>query len=131
MTIQTEHLTALGSRVDGTLTWEQLETFEAPPNVRSVSFTTHELTAFCPVTAQPDLYSLTITYTPEGKCVESKTLKLYLNGFRDKGMFGEAIADVICEDLYCALEPSYIAVTAIQQVRGGLQMTSRAERGGV
>lgn len=125
----TEHLTALGSRVDGNLSWEQLETFDAPEGVTSVEFVTHELTAFCPVTHQPDLYTATIHYVPNGKCVESKTLKLYLNSFRDEGMFGEKIADVLCEDLHRALAPTYIRVTTVQQIRGGLQMTSVSERG--
>ena len=129
MTISTDHLTALGSRVDGSLSWEDLETFAAPEGVKEVSFLTHELTAFCPVTAQPDLYTLTITYVPNEVCVESKTLKLYLNGFRDKGMFGEAIADVICDDLTKALNPLRMTVTAVQQIRGGLQMTSTSVRG--
>jgi 7-cyano-7-deazaguanine reductase len=126
MTIDTKHLTALGSKVEGALTWEQLETFDAPSRVEKVVFETQEVTALCPVTNQPDLYHVTIEYRPDGACVESKTLKLYLMRFRNLGMFGESIADTICSDLSLALKPSWIEVTATQQIRGGLQMTVTA-----
>ena len=129
MNIETNHLTALGNKVDNALTWEQLETFDAPPLVKTVSFETHEVSALCPVTNQPDLYSVTITYQPDGQCVESKTLKLYLMQFRNRGIFGEGIADIICNDLSLALTPKWIEVVAVQQIRGGLRMTTTAVRG--
>lgn len=127
--IQTEHLTALGNRVEGALTWQQLEFFAAPHSVTVVQFETHEVTALCPVTNQPDLYSVDISYAPAEWCVESKTLKLFLMQWRNTGIFGEAIADRICEELNAAIQPKWITVVARQQVRGGLQMTTTARRG--
>lgn len=123
-----QHLTALGSRVDGFLEADQLELFDAP-DVDVVSFVSEEIGALCPVTSQPDLYTIEITYEPNGKCVESKTLKLYLTKFRNTGMFGEAIASTIADDLFGAINPKRLSVRAKQQVRGGLQMTSVASRG--
>lgn len=129
MTELHKDLTLLGKAVQGTITAEQLETFPAP-HVAKVKFVTHEVTSFCPVTAQPDLYSVEIEYSPFAHCVESKSLKLYLNGFRDEGIFGEALAEKIADDLFAVLEPIDLKVTTIQQIRGGLQMTAIAERHG-
>ena len=120
-------LTLLGKAVQGTISAEQLETFPAP-KVDTVKFVTHEVTSFCPVTRQPDIYTVSIEYTPKDKCVESKSLKLYLNSFRDEGIFGEALAAKIADDLFAVLEPQDLDVTTIQQPRGGLQMTSTAFR---
>lgn len=121
-------LTLLGKAVQGTIGADQLESFPAP-NVNLVKFETHEVTSFCPVTNQPDLYTVVIEYTPAEKCVESKSLKLYLNSFRNDGIFGESLADRICTDLHKALDPRGIRVTTIQQIRGGLQMTAVSVRG--
>jgi 7-cyano-7-deazaguanine reductase len=124
----TDHLTALGNKIDGSLEASQLETFAAP-DVDVVSFRTEEVGALCPVTMQPDLYTVEITYEPNGKCVESKTLKLYLTTFRNEGIFGEALAATIADDLYKAIEPVQLSVRTTQQIRGGLQMTTVATRG--
>lgn len=128
MTELHKDLTLLGKAVQGTISAEQLESFPAP-NVNLVKFETHEVTSFCPVTAQPDLYTVVIEYCPAEKCVESKSLKLYLNSFRNEGIFGESLADIVCKDLYTALEPRGMRVTTIQQIRGGLQMTAVSVRG--
>lgn len=120
-------LTLLGRAVQGTISADKLETFPAP-KVESVRFVTHEVTSFCPVTRQPDIYTVEIEYTPKDKCVESKSLKLYLNSFRDEGIFGEALASTIADDLFRVIEPDDITVKTIQQPRGGLQMTSTAYR---
>lgn len=125
---QAKEFQALGHRVQGTFTAAQLETFEVRPNVSEVSFYTEELTAFCPVTKQPDLYTANITFTPGRFTVESKTLKLYLNHFREIGIFGEDLASLICEDLFTAIEPLELTVTLEQQVRGGLTLTSTAHK---
>lgn len=123
-------LTVLGNKVDGSLTKEQLESFPNPSFgiLREITFETHEFCSLCPVTNQPDLYTLKITYVPEQKCVESKSLKLYLTQWRNQGIFGEAVATTICNELYEALEPLKVEVIATQQVRGGLQMTTTAVR---
>jgi 7-cyano-7-deazaguanine reductase len=123
----TEHLTALGNKVEGSFSKEQIETFESP-NVDVVSFRTEEVGSLCPVTMQPDLYTVEITYEPNGRCIESKTLKLYLTQFRNVGMFGEAITATIADDLFEAIKPLQLSVRTTQQVRGGLQMTTVASR---
>jgi 7-cyano-7-deazaguanine reductase len=123
-------LTVLGNKVDGSLTKDQLESFPNPSFgiLREITFETHEFCSLCPVTNQPDLYTLKITYVPEQKCVESKSLKLYLTQWRNQGIFGEAVATTICNELYEALEPLKVEVIATQQIRGGLQMTTTAVR---
>lgn len=123
----TNHLTVLGNKVDGSLEASQLEKFPAP-SVSEVEFVSHELTALCPVTNQPDVYTIKISYVPAEFCVESKTLKLYLMRFRNEGMFGEAITARIADDLFQAIAPKALKVETTQQIRGGLQMTSRAVR---
>ena len=75
----------------GSEAYAGLETF-ANPGVADVELTSDELTAVCPITGQPDMYRLTIGYRPDGLCVESKSLKLYLNRFRNEGAFCEALA---------------------------------------
>jgi len=122
-------LTLLGNQVRGAIRADELETFPAPEGVSMVTFTTEELTAFCPVTGQPDLYRMTFTYRPRLSCVESKALKLYLVGFRDRGVFCEALAAQILHDLVRVLDPVTATVVLRQQVRGGLALTTRADYG--
>jgi 7-cyano-7-deazaguanine reductase len=87
-----------------------------------VEFTTNELTALCPITGQPDFYELKLDYRPGGSLIESKSLKLYLWGFRDRGIFAEDLAATLLEDLVSACNPSEMTVDLTQQVRGGLQI---------
>jgi len=61
------------------------------PAVSQVDLTSDELVAVCPITGQPDLYVVSIEYTPKDLCLESKSLKLYLNSFRNEGVFCEAL----------------------------------------
>lgn len=124
---EVDNLTVLGNKVDGSLEASQLERFPAP-KVSEVEFVTHEVTALCPVTNQPDVYTVKISYVPNEYCVESKTLKLYLMRFRNEGMFGESITARLADDLFDAIAPKALKVETTQQVRGGLQMTSRAVR---
>jgi len=128
MTDLTKDLTILGNKVEGAITADKLEKFPAP-NVGLVSFVTSEVCALCPVTNQPDIYEVEIKYVPKDYCVESKSLKLYLMSFRDTGIFGEAITAKIADDLYASIQPRKVIVTSVQQIRGGLQMTSTADRG--
>ena len=104
-----------------------LERFENP-NADHVSFVSKEVTAICPVTGQPDIYQVSIYYQPAAWCVESKSLKLYLNSFRDRGIFGEALAVEIADAFYNMIEPWRVTVETIQQARGGIVMTSSATR---
>ncbi len=102
-----------------------LETFPNP-GVSRVEMTSDELTAVCPITGQPDLYGVTIDYFPGPLCIESKSLKLYLNGFRDQGHFCEALAVRIRDDLAEALElqAEQVHVMLRQKARGGITITA-------
>ncbi len=102
-----------------------LETF-ANPGVSQVEMTSDELTAVCPVTGQPDLYVATIEYWPQALCIESKSLKLYLSGYRNDGHFCEALAVKIRDDVAEALElpTDKVRVTLKQKARGGISITA-------
>jgi 7-cyano-7-deazaguanine reductase len=102
-----------------------LETFENP-GVADVELESDELTAVCPITGQPDLYRVTIGYEPVGLCLESKSLKLYLNAFRNEGVFCEALAVRIRDDVAAALEldADRVHITLEQKSRGGITITA-------
>ena len=87
-----------------------------------VEFSTNELTAICPVTGQPDFYELKLSYRPWTRLLESKAMKLYLWGFRDRGMFAEDMAATLLKDFVVACDPVEMTVDLTQQVRGGLQI---------
>jgi 7-cyano-7-deazaguanine reductase len=118
----TEGFVALGSGSDA---FAGLETFPNP-GVARVEMTSDELTAVCPITNQPDLYVATIEYMPDALCLESKSLKLYLNGFRDEGAFCEALAVRIRDDVAAALGlgPDRVRVTLRQKARGGITIVA-------
>ncbi len=103
-----------------------LETFENP-GVADVELTSDELTAVCPITGQPDLYRVTIGYRPDRLCLESKSLKLYLNAFRNDGVFCEALAVQIRDDVVSALEVAAdrVRIALEQKARGGITITAR------
>ena len=88
----------------------------------TVEFTTNELTAQCPITGQPDFYELRLSYRPKHSLIESKSLKLYLWGFRDRGIFAEDLAATLLKDLVSACDPTEMTVDLTQQVRGGLRI---------
>jgi 7-cyano-7-deazaguanine reductase len=102
-----------------------LETFPNP-GVSHVEMTSDELTAICPVTSQPDLYVATIEYWPGNFCIESKSLKLYLSGYRNEGHFCEALAIKIRDDVAEALElaADKVQVTLRQKARGGISIAA-------
>ena len=109
----------------GSEAYAGLETF-ANPGVAHIEMTSDELAAVCPVTGQPDLYVATIEYWPTSLCLESKSLKLYLNGYRNEGHFCEALAVKIRDDVAEALELSSekVRVTLKQKSRGGISITA-------
>lgn len=115
-------ITALGRRITK---FERLETFKAPEGLQTVELITDEVTANCPVTGQPDYYRVVIVYTPKGLCVESKTVKLYFQQFRNKGLFAEAFADRIAKDFCDALKAS-VTCTVEQKSRGGVSIHATA-----
>ena len=107
-----------------------LETFPSPANVTVVRFTSEELTAFCPVTHQPDFYEFELEFRPDKLCIESKSLKLFLWSYREERCFAEQLAGEIAQQVMNTIAPKYCKVTLRQQVRGGLQLTAVAEVGG-
>jgi 7-cyano-7-deazaguanine reductase len=104
-----------------------LETFENP-GVTRVEMTSDELTAVCPITGQPDMYLVTIEYSAQRLCLESKSLKLYLARYRNEGAFCEALAVRIRDDVagVLELEPEAVTVTLRQKARGGITITATA-----
>ena len=101
---------------------EVLETFinKHPDNDYVVSFDAYEFTSKCPKTGQPDFAKVVISYIPNEKMVESKSLKLYLFSFRNEGSFHEDCVNTIMKDLAKLMEPKYIEVTGIFAPRGGI-----------
>jgi 7-cyano-7-deazaguanine reductase len=104
-----------------------LESFPNP-GVSSVELTSDELVAGCAITGQPDMYVATIEYTPGDRCLESKSLKLYLSSFRNEGVFCEALAVKIRDDVAQALglETDGVLVSLTQKARGGITITAVA-----
>jgi 7-cyano-7-deazaguanine reductase len=105
-----------------------LETFPNPRPRRPyvIEHTCPEFTAVCPKTGQPDFGTIRISYVPGRACVELKSLKLYLNSFRDRGIFYETVTNVILDDLVAALAPVRITVEGDFHVRGGISSVVRA-----
>ena len=87
-----------------------------------VTFTAPEFTTLCPKTGQPDFATLTVRYIPAKKLVESKSLKLYLFGFRNHGDFHEDVVNVIYNDLAKLLKPKYMEVYGKFAARGGISI---------
>src|SRR5467141_2626775 len=118
-TTSTPQFVALGHA--GSEHYAGLETFPNP-GVGYVDMTSDELTAVCPITGQPDFYIASIEYSPEDLCLESKSLKLYLSQFRSEGVFCEALAVKIREDVAEALQidGDRVTVTLEQKARGGI-----------
>lgn len=112
-----------------TTSFEGLETFARPMNVKQVTCYSDEVTAVCPVTGQPDWYGVEIYYEPDKVCVESKSLKLFLQSFRNVGHFCENLSQVIADEIWEALQPHYTRVVINQKPRGGIQIASVAEKG--
>ena len=98
------------------------------PGVWSVALTSDELVAVCPITGQPDMYTASIEYTPGDRCLESKSLKLYLSSFRNEGVFCEALAVKIRDDVAEALElaADKVTVRLTQKPRGGIRIVATA-----
>jgi 7-cyano-7-deazaguanine reductase len=101
-----------------------LECFENkhPEHDYFVKFNCPEFTSLCPITGQPDFATIYISYIPDGRMVESKSLKLYLFSFRNHGAFHEDCINVIMNDLIKLMDPKYIEVWGKFQPRGGLSI---------
>ncbi|HLL57908.1 MAG TPA: preQ(1) synthase [Rubrobacteraceae bacterium] len=122
--MQQENNQILGRETRGPISAEQLDTvpWNHGDTDATVEFSTDELTAICPVTGQPDFYELKLTYRPRARLLESKAMKLYLWGFRERGMFAEDMAASLLKDLVAACDPVEMIVDLTQQVRGGLKI---------
>ena len=111
---------------------KQLETFPNPNPGRDyeISFECPEFTCLCPRTGQPDFATMGIRYVPDRRCVELKSLKLYLWSFRDEGHFHEAVTNRILDDLVKATRPRRMTVVGDFYVRGGIHtvVTAAYER---
>lgn len=99
-----------------------LDTFQnpAPSHDYTIAFTCPEFTCLCPKTGQPDFATMSIRYVPDRRCVELKSLKLYLWSFRNEGHFHEAVTNIILSDLVKALRPRFLEVVGDFFVRGGI-----------
>ena len=112
---------------------ETLETFPNPEPGREyeIRFTCPEFTCVCPRTGQPDFATVRITYAPDRKCVELKSLKLYLWSYRDEGQFHEAVTNRILNDLVAATRPRWMEVEGDFFVRGGIHTVVKARHEGM
>ena len=101
---------------------KRLQTFENPHAERdyTIEIRVPEFTCLCPKTGQPDFATLYISYVPDRKCVELKSLKLYIWSFRNEGVFHEAVTNAILNDLVAATAPRYLQLRAEFSVRGGI-----------
>lgn len=99
-----------------------LETFENqfPERDYEIEIVCPEFTSVCPRTGQPDFATLTFTYTPEASCVELKSLKLYLQSYRNEGIFYEHVTNTILNDLVALLQPRRMKLLAAFTARGGI-----------
>jgi 7-cyano-7-deazaguanine reductase len=108
---------------------KSLDTFPSPSEGRdfAIHMRIPEFTCLCPKTGQPDFATLYLDYVPDRKCVELKSLKLYIWSFRNEGHFHEAVTNGIVDDLVKALAPRYLRLTARFYVRGGIFTTVVAD----
>lgn len=106
-----------------------LETFENkfPERNYRVVHTAPEFTSLCPKTGQPDFATMIVDYIPDKLCIELKSLKFYLNSYRNDGIFFESVTNTILEDLVAACSPRYMKLTADFKVRGGISSIIEAE----
>ena len=128
-----ENLKSLGSktRYSDNYAPEVLETFDNlhRENDYWVRFNCPEFTTLCPITGQPDFAEIRISYIPDVRMVESKSLKLYLFSFRNHGDFHEDCVNTIMKDLVRLMDPKYIEVTGFFTPRGGISIYPYANYG--
>jgi 7-cyano-7-deazaguanine reductase len=108
----------------------ELETFANPEPRRdyTIRMQIPEFTCLCPRTGQPDFATLDLEYVPDQRCVELKSLKLYIWSFRDRGAFHEAVTNEIADHLNAAVDARFLRLAARFNVRGGITTTVVAER---
>ena len=131
---ETEGLTLLGNKkteYKDDYAPEVLETFvnKHPENDYMVTFDCPEFTSLCPITGQPDFAHIYINYIPDERMVESKSLKLYLFSFRNRGDFHEDCVNIIMKDLVKLMDPKYLEVKGVFLPRGGISIYPFANYG--
>ena len=104
-----------------------LDTFPYDGVEQEIRCETDEFSAVCPFSGLPDIARLTITYPPDGRCVELKSLKYYLVSYRNVGIYQEHATDRILRDLVAALQPKRLVVETDYNIRGGIHTVCRAE----
>ena len=107
----------------------RLELFDNPKPERSycISIRCPEFTSVCPRTGQPDFGEITVEYSPDKQCIELKSLKIYMQSYRNKGIFYEALTNDILDDLSAACKPRRMKVTSRFTPRGGITTEVVAE----
>ena len=113
-------------------TRQPVRKLEAFPNLHpgrpyTVTMVCDEFTCVCPATGQPDFATITLSYVPNQKILESKSLKLYLWSYRNEGVFHEHVTNLILDDVVEALDPLECHVTGAFKVRGGIAITVNAD----
>ena len=100
-----------------------IETFPNPRPGREfeIAIDCPEFTSLCPKTGLPDFGAIRVTYVPGDRCIELKSLKYYMIGFRDRGIFYEAVTNQILDDLVAACQPRRMTVTGDFSARGGIK----------
>ncbi len=109
---------------------KNLEAFpnRAPGRYYLVTLETDEFTCLCPKTGQPDFANIRVDYVPDEKVIESKSYKLYLWSYRNEGAFHEHVVNKILDDLVAVLDPHWIKVTGVFNIRGGIGITVESEK---
>lgn len=118
----------------------QLDIFKLPEGITQVTYSSDEVTSVCPITGQPDFYEVSVILVKSWCGIESKSLKLYLQSFREDGQFCEQFADTIAGDIYTAIMKNMddpgpetllpkVAVTVTQKPRGGVSIAATGRRG--
>ena len=100
---------------------------EFPNRDYTIIHTAPEFTSLCPKTGQPDFATIEIDYIPDKLCIELKSLKLYLNSYRNDGVYFESVTNRILDELVSVCSPRYMLVTAEFNVRGGISSVIEAE----
>ena len=106
-----------------------LKTFDNKAHKRDyeINISCPEFTSLCPATGQPDFAEIKITYIPDKKCIELKSLKLYINSYRNIGEFHEHVTNKILDDVISACKPRYVKVIGDFNKRGGIKTIVEAE----
>jgi 7-cyano-7-deazaguanine reductase len=104
-------------RTDGTIDWFENQ---FPERDYEIEFTATEFTSVCPMTGQPDFGTIMITYSPETRCIELRSLKFYLQAYRNRGIFYENVVNTILDDIVAAISPRRLVVVGEFNSRGGI-----------